>query len=78
MILICVFSVLDWLQVVLDRKSSQEHHFNARVPQGSTLGPALFLLYINDLPDHVICHIAIYDDDTTPDSKGSHLSVFWQ
>ena len=78
MILICVFSVLDWLQVVLDRKSSQEHPFNARVPQGFTFGLALFLLYISDLPDHVICHIAIYDDDTTLDSKGSHLSAFWQ
>ena len=54
-----------WLRVVLDGKSSQEHQVNAGVPQGSILGPTPFLLYINDLPDNVICDIAIYADDAT-------------
>ena len=54
-----------WLRVVLDGKSSQEYPVNAGVPQGSILGPALFLLYINDLPDDVIYNIAINADDTT-------------
>ena len=53
------------LRVVLNGKSSQEYPVNAGVPQGSILGPTLFLLYINDLPDEVICDIAIYLDDTT-------------
>ena len=53
------------LRVVLDGKSSQEYSVNAGVPQGSILGPTLFLLYVNDLPENVTCDIAIYADDTT-------------
>ena len=49
----------------LDGKCSQEYLVNARVPQGSILGPILFLLYINDFPDDVICNIVIYADDNS-------------
>ena len=67
-----------WLRVVLDGKSSQEYSVNAGVPQGSILGPTLFLLYINDLPDNAICDIAIYAGDTTLYSKCDHTSDLWQ
>ena len=66
------------LQVVLDGKSSQEYLVNPGVPQGSILDPTLFVLYINDLPDDVICNIDIYADDTTVDSKCDQASGLWQ
>ena len=66
------------LRVVLDGNSSQEYPINAGVLHGSILGPALFLLYINDLSDDDICNIAIYADETTLYSKCDQASDLWQ
>ena len=66
------------LRVVLDGKSSQEYPVNTGVPQGSILGPTLFLLYINDLPDDVVCNIAIYAKDTALYSKCDQAFDLWQ
>ena len=64
--------------MVLDGKSSQEYSVNAGDPQGSILGPTLSLLCINDLPDDVICNIAVYADGTTLYSKCGQASDLWQ
>ena len=63
--------------MVLHGKWSQEYPFNAGGPEGSILGPTLFLLYINDLPDDIICNIAIYADATLC-SKCDQTSDLWQ
>ena len=66
------------LRVVLDGNSSQKYLVNAGVSQGSILGPTLFQLNINDLPDDVICDIAVYAGDTTLYSKWGQASDLWQ
>ena len=67
-----------WLRIVLDGKSSEEYPINAGVPQGPILGPTLFQLYISDLPDDVICNIAICAYDTTLYSNYDQSSDLWQ
>ena len=65
-------------RVILDGKSSQEYAVNAGLPQGFILGPTLFLPYINERPDDIICNAAIYADDTTLYSKCDQASDLWQ
>ena len=40
------------------------HNVTSSIPQGSVLGPVLFLLYINDLPDTVASNVYMFADDT--------------
>ena len=74
--LISSFLSSGWLRV--DGKSSQEFPVGTRVPQRPILGPTLFLLYINDLPDGAIHGIGTYADDTTLYSGCDQASDLWQ
>ena len=47
---------------------------NAGVPQGFILDATLFLLYIIEFPDDVICNVAFYVDDTTLYSTSEQAS----
>ena len=51
--------------VHIDSQSSEELAVTSGVPQGSILGPLLFIIYINDLPRCVKhCSVNMYADDT--------------
>ena len=56
---------------------SQEYPVHVGVPQVSILHPTILLLYINDLPDDVICDITICSDDTTLYSNCDQASDMW-
>ena len=52
-------------RVVISGQSSEVHKIKAGVPQGSILGPLLFITFINDIVCDISCHIRLFADDTS-------------
>ena len=51
--------------VWIDHKLSDWLAVKDGVPQGSILGPLLFVIFSNDLPFRLSCNIGMYADDST-------------
>ena len=51
-------------KVVVQDASSAESPFTSGVPQGTVLGPCLFLLYINEIGDNFSSTVRLFGDDS--------------
>ena len=52
-------------RVILNAQTSSWRPVTAGFPQGSILGPLLFLVYINDLPNELKSSVKLFADETS-------------
>ena len=76
-------NILNWIKsflkdrkqkVMINSEGSEWSDVLSGIPQGSVLGPALFLVLINDLPDSIANFVKIFADDTKVYSTISTIS----
>ena len=61
--------------VVVDGSQSSFVSVRSGVPQDSVLGPCLFLVYINDLPEKLTTRARLFADDTATSVSYTHLTL---
>ena len=64
-----------WKRVVVNGSSSEWSNVSSGVPQGTVLGPVLFLLHINDLPTGISSEVRLFADDTVCSDKSAALTI---
>ena len=65
------YYTLRWIQAFLSDRVQQVNGINSEwanmtsgIAQGSVLGPILFVLYTNDLPENIVSNVYMFADDT--------------
>ena len=75
-------SLLNWIsnylsnrehRVIVGQSYSDVKHVNAGVPQGSILGPLLFLVYVSDITHNLLSITRLFAEDTCLDSTTSNI-----
>ena len=51
-------------RVIIDGAGSNEVSVRSGVPQGTVLGPLMFLIYINDIGEHITSNLRLFADDS--------------
>ena len=74
----CLHGIFDYLTdrrkcVVMNGHSSEYGTIEARVPQGSVVGPLLFIIFIDDIKEGLGSKVSLFADDSTVCSIWFHI-----
>ena len=59
--------------VIVNTVMSRSRTINVGVPQGSVLGPLLFLVYVNDISENLLSTFRLFADDTSLSCSATHI-----